>query len=436
MLWLAWCCLASVSCQPKNETQSTNMSSREAALPSAVSTSARVAVGSEDPNERARAPVDQEQRGAVRPYVNDRLNGRVGEALPNGTWEVRWQVDLSSGLRPFFVLHAGGRTLVQGRDLWQLFDDEGQSIAVQRVAASDVVLDPDRGLIYNAASNGTLVARTLADGEPAYTLGLLFGPEFERVFFSRRGDRMVVASVEHPVDVHEAEPVKNSLVEVHELGDPVRTDDIGIVTSSRRLASLNRKADEMRAAMHGDTLVVATPGQVEYFDLGLASGAKFTGDFEPLSMSVDEAGRSYLLVREPSDAQPVRQALWVVAPDGGKVIDVEVPAQLDGEYPPPVVGYDHNVYLAFGDSIRAVSPQGEMLWTQHAGGPVGGATVTADDQLLVAAGGMLASWNPKGERTLLFFLEGERWITPPILTGQGRILIATEKHLYCLGRRN
>jgi hypothetical protein len=322
---------------------------------------------------------------------------------------------------------------VQGIDLWQLFDREGGSVAVQRLAASDVVLDPGQGLLYHAALNGTLSAYQLRDGQPAFTLGLLFGSEFERVFFARRGHRMVVASVEQRVDPHEPEAPEYALVEVQDLGDPIQADDIKILTSARLLTSLQRSATVLQAAMHQDTLVIATPGKVEMADLDLTILATYEGAFTPLAMSLDETGRIYLVVQIEEDEQARRYALWVLSSAGQRLVEVDLPAQ--DRYTPPIVGYDHHIYLAHGDSLHALSPEGEHLWTKYGGGLIAGAVATADHRVLVAGGGWLSAFDAAGERTMVFMHDGASWVTPPVLTEHGDILIATEQHLYRLTRK-
>lgn len=368
----------------------------------------------------------------VRPYVNDRLNSRIDVSLPDGVWETRWRADLLAGLRPAFVLHAGRRSVVQGHDFWQLFDREGVSVATQRVAASDVVLDPGNTLVYHAAPNGALRAHQLRDGSATFTLGLLFGAEFERVFFARRGQRMIVVSLEQRIDPHEPEVPDYALVEVQDLGDPPQADDLNILTSARLVTSVQRSAHVLHAAMHEETLVLAIPGRVEVLDGALQPLARFEAPFTPLAMSLDEAGRIYLIVRVEDEPGRDRQALWILSPAAEKLVEAAVPVHPNGAYTPPIVGYDHQVYVLLGDRILALSPEGDVLWDEHAGGRIAGAVVTADDQLLAAAGGLLMTFDAQGERTGLFYLDDDHWTTPPVLTAQHRLLVASTQYLYCL----
>ena len=370
----------------------------------------------------------------VRPYVNDRLNSRIGVSVPEGVWEVRWQADLAPGLEPAFVLRAGNRILVQGRDLWQLFDRMGESVAVQRVAGSDVVLDPVNKLLYHAMPNGTLGAYQWAEERPAFTLMLLFGAEFERVYFARRGPRMVVASVEQRVDPHAPEPTELALVEVQDLGDPPRASDMKILTSAQLLASVQRKTNVLHAAMNDDTLVVATPGLVEFFDIDLQPAAHFEGRFTPRALSLDEMGRVYLIVEAEDASGETHPALWILSANAEIQVEVAIPAHPAGvyAYSPPIVGYDHRVYVLLGNRVLALSPEGETLWTTATGEAIAGAVVTADGKLLVTAGGVLLSLDAGGERKGIFLVDGDRWTTPPVLTDRQRVLVASERHLYCL----
>ncbi|MBT8399866.1 MAG: hypothetical protein KJO98_05265 [Rhodothermia bacterium] len=384
------------------------------------------------PTPIAAAEVGAEGGGAVRPHVNDRLNSRVGLSLPDGDWVVQWTTDLARGLRADFVLHVTGRTVVKGTQLWQLFDPDGASLVVETMAENDIVLDPEHRLLYSSDIDGALNAYSLQDGSLAFTLDLLFGSEFDRVYTARRAQRVLVASVELPVDLHEPDPPKHALVEVHDLGEVVRTDDLDIVASSRLVGSTSWNEDLLYAAMNDDILVAATRGRIEQRSLDLSLLGALEAKFTPAALSLDEAGRVHMIVDVEGEDGQRRRALWVVTPAGEKAVDVELKTFAEASSAPPVIGYNHNIFLADDRTIRAFSAEGGELWSQQAGGPVAGLAVTADDQLLVTAGQLLSSYQTDGERRVLFVLDDGRWTTPPVLTDRGRILAATEKQLVCL----
>ena len=76
-----------------------------------------------------------------------------------------------------------------------------------------------------------------------------------------------------------------------------------------------------------------------------------------------------------------------------------------------------------------------MLWERYVAAPIAGATVTADNQLLVSSGNSLIVFDAMGDTNFLYFFENEYVDTPPILTERGRIIVATQRKLYCLAPR-
>jgi sugar lactone lactonase YvrE len=147
-------------------------------------------------------------------------------------------------------------------------------------------------------------------------------------------------------------------------------------------------------------------------------------------MSLDESGFVYVIVLTEGADGVQRHAVWVLTPQGERLMDVTLPEMTD--YSPPIVGYNHQVYILLEDRILAISSEGDVLWNEGAGGPIAGAVVTADGQLVVAAGSLIVAFDAAGERSVLYYEEGTQWMTPPVLTERQRLFIASQQHLYCL----
>jgi hypothetical protein len=152
--------------------------------------------------------------------------------------------------------------------------------------------------------------------------------------------------------------------------------------------------------------------------------------FEPLALSVDRAKRIYVVVRAEAAA-----ALWVITPEGERVLSVPIRGGNDLGAHPPVVGYAHRVHLFVDSRIVTVGPTGAVLWEQALEGAFGGAIVTADDELVASEGSSVSAFDGTGRRRVLQRFPDGSVRTPPVLTASGSILVATERDLYCLTRR-
>jgi hypothetical protein len=161
------------------------------------------------------------------------------------------------------------------------------------------------------------------------------------------------------------------------------------------------------------------------WDLTIRHGLE--AGFDPVTMSLDEAGRIYLVVKIDG-----RNVLWLVTPEGGLLYAFEFqPGSPPPDYP-PIIAYDHSVYLVSGAQILALGPDGKLNWTRAANSTVKGGFVTPDQLLVVTEGDSITSWNAQGRRTVLFSTGGDMLQTPPVLAPAGELLAASETRLYCL----
>jgi len=378
------------------------------------------------------SPATPEGEGFPRRFANEARNSRLGTDLLEGRWEIRWKTELDDELFPEVLLTHGQRLLLEGYSRWQLYDTKGKLLATSRRGPSEVVLDGSHSLLYSLDSIGYLAAWSLQEGELAFHMPIDFGDQFSRPFIVRRGQRLLVVGVGRALQPH-ARPENRSFVDVIDLGDSLQVDEDDILVSLRTRTRLMRRTRLLLTALQGDTLVIATQDRIYRADLDLQLQRAFTGTFTPRSMSLDEAGRIYLIVSTETDTGKQRQALWVVTPDGERRIDVEIPEYPEGTYTPPIIGYDHQVYILLDDRIMAISPTGDVRWTERLGVPIGGAVVTADNRLLVSAGSYLFAFTADGTRTVVFGLEDGEWATPAIVTERGRLIAASKQYLYCLG---
>ncbi len=363
----------------------------------------------------------------LQPFVNAQQNSRLGVPAGNGkTWALKWRASISDNVQATTLLAAGERILAYGEMSWQLFDGRGNAIQERTIGESGATLDPQQSLFYAADQFGRLAAFNLNDGKPAFTMLLRQTKAFRRTFIDRRGALLITVGFQLAVDAHKEDP-QYSIAEVTDLHDPGNRkswiDPGGPVIAHDLVAHTNL----MLPAMIGSSLVLALRDGVYVLDSALEIRHALTGSFVPAALSLDEAG-IHLVVQA---GQTV--SLWLLKPDGERVYSFDLPPGITRLLGPPIVGYNHVVYLISGRHILAVGQDGKLDWSREATSPIAGAAVTADDQLLTSEGSQVAAWDAKGERRVLFTFP-EALTTAPILTKSGELLAAGRSGLFCAER--
>ena len=373
-----------------------------------------------------------DKSGCIRPFANQQLNSRLAATAPDSSLEIMWQADLNEDLLSMFVLRAANRVVVQQEGAWQLFDHKGEAVARGPHEAGYIVMDAANDLFYTCDPFGFMSARDISNGGEKFALFTAFGEGFSRTALSRENQRMFVLSTELPKVVEEGfrEP-EYTIMEIHDLGKPIEVDAERVLTSAWRQTILMVRGMPFLTALHDHTLVMAATDHIFLADENLKITSDFQGEFIPMAMSLDEAMRIYLIVRTKEG----EHALWILTPEGKRIADAKIPTLADGAYSPPIIGYDHRVYVLLERRAIAISSSGEELWSQQVPGTIAGACVTADDQLIISAGSVLAAINAQGEYRVLHYFADETLVTPPILTKRGRLMVASERHLYCLKPR-
>ncbi len=177
------------------------------------------------------------------------------------------------------------------------------------------------------------------------------------------------------------------------------------------------------AAAHNDKIVFCYPGRLIIADSTLHIIAAFSDNFTPVSISTDETGRIYLL----NDNEKGR-CIWVITKDGERLYAADIPNAI---VHPPIVGFDHRVFIPCEKSIAVIEQNGEQKLSYILKHGFDGAIVTADDKLLVCDGPDLVAFDKNGESTILYNFGSDDLCTPPAITEEGKILVASKQYLYC-----
>ena len=362
----------------------------------------------------------------VRPYGNEQSNSRLTHAFPTGPWKIRWQADLPANGMFTALLHSGGRTLVTGRAQWVLFDERGRLLASQPTNGEDAEMDAARGVFYVANRYSNVAAYHLADGKPQYRFPAEGTADYARSFLHRMNETMTVASFKQTANPMVPTQPKVSALEMYEFPEPPAMDE-DLLKSVHQKAIRHYEVPRLWTAIHAPLLVVAMTNAIEYLDANLAVRRRFEGAFQPQGFSLDEAGRAYLLALVEG-----KQVLWMLSP---RAEAVAVPLDNAVYQRPPLIGYDHTVYLLGANQVTAITEAGKLAWQYSSSGRIAGAMVTANNLLLLAAGNAVVTLDDHGRPATQQEFPTESVALSPVLTAQGELLAVTNKHLYCLTNR-
>ena len=310
----------------------------------------------------------------VAPWVRPERSSHLAVPVPKGRARERWRLPLESSVDPAFVLAAGTRILVQGRP-------KGAPTARQ---SPFVLLDAQGRKIASDLISGDLVRLEPAAGK----------------FYGIGGSEP---------------PSAWQLSDGSHAPDKLGTDDARSVQG----------ALGGRAATHDGIYVYIQPSGVE-IDARAAGRHRTVVEppVEPLDGAIDDEANLHLLVRQDKEL-----ALWTTALSGGSIGRVRIgPLRRDRASVPPIVGAAVRV-VVLDDRLVAFGRDGRLLW-ERKGALTGGATLTSDDRLLVASDAKVLAIDPSGRATEVATAPKEVFVTAPIVTGGGLLVVASGAALH------
>jgi hypothetical protein len=193
-----------------------------------------------------------------------------------------------------------------------------------------------------------------------------------------------------------------------------------------QLAFREQGGECLRVAMHDDVIVAARRDAVDFLDLELHVRVRVEVELRPQAISLDEAGRVYLLALVRG-----RQHLAIVT-DSKDVSLTPLPEGFTAIVRPPVIGPDHRVYLLGPQRVISLgAPDGSF----DAPGRVAGATVTNDGLLLSSARDSVVSLRDRGAARTVARVVGDEVTSPAILGPRGELLFTTRDALREWRRR-
>jgi hypothetical protein len=384
------------------------------------------------PAVRTQAPAPL-QPGYIRCFANDQLNSRVRAGLPRAEWKVRWKTALEPDVYPAFVLVGDAQIVLQGASsAVALCDRQGRTMVTLAKGPGMVALDPSEGLFYHPDPSGLLVARLLTNAAVAFRFFPMFSKGYERRHISRSGQRMLIVSFEPAAMSHFA-PLRTpemTSFEVQDLGKPLQLGEENILESATRTATLFSRTLPLLTALGRKSLVIAVPDHLYLAGADLNVKAALEDRFLPVAMSLDEEDLIYLIAQTNEHV-----ALWVVTPDGRRLVNYPLPSGVVPGQVPPVIGLDHRTYLLTHDRVLAISPNGTLAWAEDVQSAPVGAIVSSNGWLIASIGSRVVAYEPAG-RSIVLQSFGEELSTPPVLTDKEEIIVASSHNLYCLAPAN
>jgi len=361
-----------------------------------------------------------------RPYVNDGRNGRCDRSFPaKRVWKIAWKKEVQRELKPLHLICDKRFTAIQGIDMWEAFSVMGERLAVWELGESDITYDAEKGSVYYMDRNGLLNATSLETKQLKFAISIHLSDSYHRTFALRSGDMLYLAGVQLAKNPHDSP--KYSILEMHDLKKTEHRNDMGMPDEETLTAERKFSSAAQFIAYQRDNFVVALPDSIMIVDKRIQTRTVLTGSFVPKSMSVDESSRIYMIVEKDAGS-----ALWIVDPDGTRMLEYPLPADFGEPAAPPIVGYDHSVYLLSSSHILALQGNGAFAWQRKSAGNFIGGIISSDNLLLVSESSRIAAYDKKGEVEGIFEFGQEKLSTPPVMRDDGSILVAGEKFLFCL----
>lgn len=340
-------------------------------------------------------------------------------------WKVKWQTPILGGINPEHLLVSKDRIVIQGSEVWQMFDLNGKAITSNSFANGNVVLDTSNNLIYAVDNNSMIEAYDIGDGTLKFIVDGFYGTKYHRTFLTRTGNALICLSNEQIMDAHSSEKPETAYLEKQNIGGNIQTDDLSIVTTAVREKLEKRNSGLTYAATNGGSFFIAYKDKIEILNEDFSTTNALEDNFTPLALSVDDNSNIYVIVLTEED----KYALWILDSSCKKVS--EFPVQAEENYFPPHIGFDGSVYLFNTRMITAVNKDKVKLWEQNTGF-THGAVCLEDNLLLVSEDKYIFAFDSTGERKFVYQFENEIASTPPIINEKGEIFVSTNKFLYCL----
>ncbi|MCF6282925.1 MAG: hypothetical protein L3J28_12090 [Candidatus Polarisedimenticolaceae bacterium] len=364
------------------------------------------------------------------PYGNAQQNSRTVSINPSHNWHLVWKTEIIEKRTPRFVLQKGGAIAIQAT-AWQLFSIDGKATYHGIAGPGQLSIDTANHLLYSIDRNGYLTGTRHSDGVRAFRTSLSGGDLAGFPWVHRQGEYLLAAGSEFPKSDFESNapssPTISSIDSIYLINQFQVISTGGLLNGILKRLMFETETLHVAANNEGDKLWVTVPNRllITNHDLEILNG--FSGDFTPLSMSLDEANTAYIIVKTDQSRE-----LWRITSEGVVTYRNILMGQPRRFEKPPAVGIDHTAYIASDDVIQAIDINGQTRWSRPISDTFAGMSISASNKLLISEESSVILIDEAGQSTNLFDTGDEPLTTPPILTENGDILVASGQYLYRL----
>ena len=363
----------------------------------------------------------------TRPYANDESNSRAPVEISEKLWEIKWQIAVDPFFPAKFILTAKDNFIIQASGRWYLLNSKGELTGKDFIGNSDIVFDSERGLFYYADRFGQIAAVNLSSGEKLYSMQVHGLEDVERKYFFRIDNNLLLAEKSENKNPHDPSPLSFIYLEAYTIDDPPIVEN-GNLTSYKELYHTYYYTNQVAAASDQKHFVYSVENKVIIAGPDLKTESEFEDQFKPVTLSLDESGRIYMTVINNEN----KLALRIITPGGDLIVDLEIPVENQLNSIPPVIGYNHEIFIVFDNLVFCFAEDGKLKWQTYTDGKTGGAVIDSDNKLLLSEGSTISQFDERGERQFIFQFPGEHIVTSPVITKEKNIIVATESNIYLL----
>ena len=370
-------------------------------------------------------PAAAESNTFTRALGSNAQNSRSAGPAGSVNWKLQWQAPLTAPAAA--VLFTDNRILLQQAGGWTLLSRDGKQIREGLSDNAPVTIDPHAGLFYSVGVGTMLQAVSLENAELRFKILLGHTEAFAWQLLHRSATRMIAAAAERRLMAPAMYDPTTSLIQIIEVVSPPKVNPYKLLMSIESQREVVFKNPKLLTVASGGILWAVLPGLIARVGTDRKIERAWSASFTPVAASADEAGNIHLIVEADNHRE-----LWVVTPEGDRVVRHALGEKHRTAEFPPGIGYDHRIVLWSGSRVSTFSPAAEHLWDVELPDGVRGLSITPDGYVVAGVASAVHFIDSTGKDTAINV--SDRVTAAPVITSDGNLLVATESKLLCYSR--